>query len=119
MQNDLRDMQGSRPIQDQLEEELARLQKLVPSEETSTVSWRPRNQSTILGQVVGSIIYVYNEASEEALRTLKHEYLDCILTRKLINPLVTLINMFVKVQKEYVYREKEQIVEKLLRLLSD
>ena len=71
------------------------------------------------GRVIGSTIYIYDEASEKALRTLEHEYLDCILTRKLINPLVTIINTLIKVQENYVYREKEQIVENLLRLIFD
>ena len=100
-----------------LDEELARLKKLVPFEESLTVQWKPLPQSKISGKVIGTTIYVYDEDPQEALNTLKHEYLDCLLTRKLVNPLVTLVNTFIKLREKEIYMEKERIVTHLLRLI--
>jgi hypothetical protein len=104
-------------VQPVLDEELARLKKLVPFEEDLTVQWKPLSQSTISGKVIGTTVYVYDEDPQEALNTLRHEYLDCLLTRKLVNPLVTLVNTFIKLREKEIYMEKERIVTHLLRLV--
>ena len=35
-------------------------------------------------EVIGWVIYVYDEKLKEAVKTLKHEYLDFILTQEII-----------------------------------
>jgi len=81
------------------------------------VYWKPQQAVKVSGKVVGSTIYIYNEKQKEAVDTLKHEYLDCILTRRLVNPLVTLVNTFVKLTENEIYNEKERIVNGLSKLV--
>lgn len=104
-------------VQRVLEKELARLKRLVPFEEALTVRWKPLLQSEISGKVVGKTIYVYDENPREAVNTLKHEYLDCLLTRKLVKPLVTLVNTFIKLREKEIYTEKERIITHLLKVI--
>lgn len=104
-------------VQPVLEEELARLKRLVPFEEELTVHWKPQAHTKMSGEVIGKTIYVYDENQHEAIATLKHEYLDCLLTRRLVNPLVTLVNTFIKLREKEIYMEKERIVTHLLRLI--
>ena len=106
-------------VQRVLEEELARLKRLVPFEEALTVRWTPRPYVNISGEVIINTIYVYDENVQEAINTLKHEYLDCLLTRKLVNPLVTLVNTLIKIIEKEIYNEKERIVNTLSKLTGD
>jgi hypothetical protein len=41
--------------------------------------------------------------------------LDYLITSKLIKPLVALINILIKSRETEIYREKEKLVETLLR----
>jgi len=107
----------SRNVQRDLEEELARLKRMVPFEEALTVCWTPRSHGKVSGEVVGNTIYVYDENLREAKNTLKHEYLDCLLTRKIVEPLIAMVNTFIKLKEGEIYKEKEQIVSTLLRLI--
>lgn len=100
-----------------LEEELSRLKRLLPCGEALTVRWKPRPLSKISGKVAGDTIYVYDEDPREALNTLKHEYIDCLLTRSLVIPLVTLVNTFVKLREKEIYERKERIVTDLIKLI--
>ena len=107
----------SRNIQRGLEEELARLKRTVPFEETLTVCWTPQKHSKVSGEVVGNTIYIYDEDPQEAKNTLKHEYLDCLLTRKMIEPLIAIVNTLIKLKEMEIYKAKEQIVSILSKLV--
>jgi len=109
--------QRFRDVQRTLEEELARLKKVVPFEEALTVRWTPRSHGNISGEVVGNTVYVYDENTQEAINTLKHEYLDCLLTRKMVEPLIAMVNTLIKLQERQIYKEKEQIVATLSKLI--
>lgn len=98
-------------------EELERLKKLIPSEYDFTCCWRPHMDSKISGEVIGNTIYLYDQSLEKALRTLQHEYLDCIFTRKIIAPLTELVNVFIKLKEKDVYKEKERLIEVLIELM--
>jgi len=104
-------------VQQALEKQLAKLERLVPHEEALTVRWTPRSQSKVSGEVVDNTIYVYDENPQEAIATLKHEYLDCLLTRKMIEPLIAIVNTFIKLKEGEIYKEKEQIVSILSKLI--
>ena len=106
-----------RNVQRVLEEELARLRRMIPFEESLTVCWRPRSHSEVSGEVVGDTVYVYDENGQEAMNTLKHEYLDCLLTRKMVEPLIAMVNTFIKLKEREIYEEKERIVTNLLKLI--
>jgi len=104
-------------VQRALEEELARPKRMVPFEKALTVRWTPRSNSKISGEVVGDTVYVYDENAQEAMNTLKHEYLDCLLTRKMVEPLIAMVNTFIKLKEREIYKEKEQIVSTLSKLI--
>lgn len=103
-------------VQQALEEELARLKK-VAFEEALTVRWKPQSHSKISGEVVGETVYVYERDKQEAINTLKHEFLDYLITRKLVNPLVALVNTLIKIKEMEIYNEKERIVTTLSKLV--
>lgn len=105
-------------VQQVLKEELARLKKLVPFDEELTLCWTPRLHSRVSGEVVGSTIFIYEEDLGEAVKTLRHEYLDCLLTRKLVDPLVAIINTLMKMKERDIYKGKERIVNTLSSLIG-
>jgi hypothetical protein len=77
----------------------------------------PSAKQQLSGEIVGDRIYVYDETFQEALRTLRHEYLDYLLTNKIVNPLVDLINLLIKAKEKEVYNSKEKLTERLSKLL--
>lgn len=106
-------------VQRVLKEELARLKRLIPFEEELTLYWRPRSHGEISGEVIGNTIFIYEENLQEAVKTLKHEYLDCLLTRKLVDPLIALINTLIKMRAQEIYKRKERIVDTLSKLIAN
>lgn len=104
-------------VQRILERELARLKTMIPFEEILTLCWYPQPENKVSGQVVGNTLYIYSETVREAVETLQHEYLDCLLTRKIIEPLITMVNTFIKLKEREIYQEKERIVARLLKLV--
>ena len=93
------------------------MKKTIPFEESLAVRWSPQPESKVSGEVVGNTIYVYSETIHEAVETLKHEYIDCLLTRKIIEPLIAVVNTFIKLKEREIYEEKERIVKRLLKLV--
>ena len=104
-------------VQQALEEELGRLRRMIPFEEALTVCWTPQSHSKVSGEVVGDTVYVYEENLRQARNTLRHEYLDCLLTRKIVEPLIALINTFIKLKEKEIYKEKEHIVSTLSKMI--
>jgi len=86
---------------------------MLPFEEALVVCWEPHQEMGISGEVRGLTIYVYEEDQKEALTTLKHEYIDCLLTRKLVLPLIAMVNTFIKLKEKEIYKEKERIITAL------
>ena len=109
--------QRTKNVQSILEEELVKLKSLIPFDEELSVYWVPRSNTKLSGEVIGKKIYVYDENVCEALNTLKHEYLDCLLTRELVNPLVALVNVFINLRTKEIYIKKERVVTRLLALI--
>ena len=60
---------------------------------------------------------IYDEDPREAKNTLKHEYLDCLLTRKMIEPLIAIVNTLIKLKEMEIYKAKEQMVSTLSKLV--
>jgi hypothetical protein len=106
-------------VQDVLEKHLVKLKTLIPCDDVTEVRWKPQVESRLSGEVVEGIIYVYDEDLREALETLRHEYLDCILTKKIINPLTGIVNIFIEDKTREIYRQKERVVEALSKLLKN
>ena len=108
---------GCKDAQRALEAELERLKRRMPFTEPLDVCWIPRSDMRISGEVKGSVIYVYDQNRKAALRTLRHEYLDCLLTRRVVNPLIAMVNTFIKLREREIYQEKEKIVNVLSDLI--
>jgi hypothetical protein len=92
---------------------------LLPCDDVTEVRWKPQIESSLSGEVAEGIIYVYDEGLRDALETLRHEYLDCILTRKIVNPLTAIVNLLIQDKTREIYRQKERVVEGLSRLLKN
>ena len=74
-------------IQRRLEIELSSLKSKFGLGGQLQVVWDPRHSfEETHGRVQGSKIFVYDVYEEEALHTLKHEYIEYILTREFLEP---------------------------------
>jgi hypothetical protein len=71
----------------------------------------------VRGEVIGTRIVIYEMTEEEALKTLKHELVDYLISNRLVKPLVDLLNQFIKMREAEIYRQKEEIIETLSELL--
>jgi len=100
-----------------LTDELERLKRLLGLESGLKVVWMPVSGSGLSGEVKGNIIYVYECERDRALQTLRHELVDYLITSKIVEPLVGLVNMLIKSREAEIYREKEKLVETFSKLL--
>lgn len=66
----------------------------------------------------GNVITIYDSAEEEARCTLRHEFLDHLISREIIEPLVRQINMQKMIIESLIYERKELIVERFVSLLD-
>lgn len=109
-------------IQEKLEGELSKLKSLLNYGAELKVKWLPNQQRLRIqqfsGEVVGETILIYDQDEASALATLRHEYLDFILTTELVNPLVELINLLVKEREREICTQKEKLVKRLSELIS-
>ena len=69
-----------------LERELDRLKARFGLAGNLKVVWKPEANSDIQGCVKGSTIYVFNDEEEKAISTLKHEFIEYVLTEEFLNP---------------------------------
>ena len=112
----LRHQSGKRKVA-ALEAELDRLKHLFDMGFELKVSWVPDPSSKLAGEVKKDQILIYDDDSDEALGTLQHEFVDYVISR-LIAPYREVTAMVIKkFVNERVYREKEKVVEALVRLL--
>jgi hypothetical protein len=100
-----------------LKEELSRLARQSENGSNLDVVWIPRSDSTKEGEVVGTTIFVYSQDPREAIKTLRHEFVDYLLC-KAIEPYQELANALLSVLSKKAYRKKEQIVESILKILE-
>ena len=73
--------------QKQLESELKRLKTRLGLAGHLRVVWDPHSSSDeVQGMVKGSTIFVFDVDEEEAVFTLRHEYIEYILTQEFLTP---------------------------------
>jgi hypothetical protein len=82
------------------------------------VKWIPDGDNRLSGEVKGDCIYVYDEEMDEALKTLRHEFLDSALS-KIIEPYKQVTNKLIALVNEEAYKRKERLVEQLCILLAE
>ena len=103
-------------LQETLETELERLKNTLNTGHELKVLWLPSKASSKAGEVKRNLICIYDEKKETALETMKHEFIDYIVSKpytiqlKITNKLIESIN-------EIAYQMKEDIVEKICTLI--
>jgi len=104
-------------LQRKLEAELEKLKRVLQMGYELKVVWAPDPDSNLSGEVVsGGVICIYDDTEEEAISTLRHEFLDYAISqvilpyREVTNKLISLIN-------EDAYKRKERLVEALNKIL--
>jgi hypothetical protein len=101
-----------------LEKELERLKARTGIKTEFKVVWSPKSDSKKEGKVVGDTIFIYSLDVDRALQTLRHEFVDFIISSA-IEPYLKLVNTFLSAISEDAYKKKEEVVEMLLKLLVD
>ena len=99
----------------QLELALSKLKKKYQIAHELKVEWLPNNNSEKSGEVLGRTICIYEEDEAEALDTLRHEFVDYILSIEFETPYKRLINKLVAAFEEEMYGRKERLIKKLLK----
>jgi len=97
-------------------EELERLKQKVGAGYELTVKWLPGKKLEICGEVKGDCIYVYEEEKQRALETVKHEFLDYLVS-KMIEPYQKIANKLIGLLNDEAYSRKEKLVEILSHLI--
>ena len=112
---------SNKDVQKVLEEELNKLKSKTGVDLGLRVVWVPGCSREKSGEIKGNVIYVYEEDPEEAIRTLRHEFLDFLVS--------TAIQTYLLIDKIEVpgeermklvrraYRIKEAIIEGLSKLI--
>jgi len=100
-----------------LQKELERLKRVLGSCQELKVKWIPDVNSNLSGEVKGSIICIYEEVEERALATLRHEFIEYILTYELVAPYKKLVNKLISLFEEEMYERKEKLIEKFLKAI--
>jgi hypothetical protein len=103
-------------FQKRLEDELERLKKRFKVGYELKVVWSPNNSGNLAGEVKGETIYIYDESEKEALKTLRHEFLDYAIS-KLIEPYKNVTNKLIMLMNEEAYKHKEKFIEALVELI--
>jgi hypothetical protein len=78
--------------------------------------WIPDSHSKLSGEVKGNHIYIYEEDEEKAINTLKHEFLDYIIS-KTMEPYERIANKLIQLTNEEAYRRQEKLTEALAKLI--
>jgi len=102
--------------QNMLAEELERLKRKLGLGNELTVKWLPGRKLDICGEVKGNCIYVYDEDERKALDTLKHEFLDYLIS-KTVEPYEKIANKLIGLINDEAYLRKEKLVEVLAALI--
>ncbi|MCA9812990.1 MAG: hypothetical protein KC483_09050 [Nitrosarchaeum sp.] len=98
-----------------LKDELERLEHLTGIKTNCKIVWTPITESEKEGKVVDDTIYIYSCNLTDAIHTLQHEFFDILVSRT-NKRYVEIINMLLSIISEKIYKEKEEIVESLVRL---
>ena len=106
-----------RKLQKLLERELSLLKSKFQMANELKVKWFPNDINKKSGEVIGKTIYIYEEDEIKSLDTLKHEFVEYILTYELVAPYKKLVNKLISLFEEEMYDRKEKLIEKLLKCI--
>lgn len=99
-----------------LKNELEKLEQVTGINTGYKIVWIPKMESKKEGEVLGKTIHIYSCNMEDAIHTLQHEFFDILVCRT-NKPYVEVINTLLSIISEKTYREKEEVVEILVRLI--
>jgi hypothetical protein len=99
-----------------VEEELERLKEKLGVGYELAVKWLPGKKLEISGEVKGDCIYVYDEEEQKALETVKHEFLDYLVS-KMVEPYQKIANKLIALINDEAYLRKEKLVDILAALV--
>jgi hypothetical protein len=99
----------------ELEDELARLKKLLGLNDDLRVLWRPGADTVKLGEVKGKLILIYAEDLDKAIETVDHEVIDYVVSGA-VDPYRQMVNSLIRTLNDGAYRRKEEAVEMLRRM---
>ena len=80
------------------------------------LEWLPNNGPKS-GEVLGRTSRIYETDGGKALETLRHEFIEYVLTIELIAPYKRLINKLIATFEEEMYQRKERLVEKFISII--
>ena len=98
-----------------LQKELENLKRKLGLGQELTVKWLPNGNTKLCGEVKENCIYIYAETEEEAIKTLRHEFFDYVISQ-VLQPYQQIANKLIQFINEEVYKRKEKLAEALSRL---
>lgn len=98
-----------------LETELVHLKQKFRMSQELRLEWAV-NDGPTSGEVIDKTIRVYETDPTKALDTLRHEFIEYLLTQDLVAPYKRLINKLISLFEEEMYDKKENLVERLQEL---
>jgi len=108
---------GTIGVKVKLEQELEKLKEKTGFGYELSVAWLPGQNPKLSGEVENNTIYVYECDEEKALETLRHEFIDYMVSQA-IEPYKSVANRLIQFLNEEAYRKKERTVEALVKLIS-
>ena len=78
------------------------------------VVWLPDNNANLSGEVKGETVLIYEEDIDKALETLRHEFLDYVISQ-VIEPHRQVANSLIL--NKIAYEKKEKLIGKLVKLI--
>ena len=111
------------PGDERLRAELERLRRRVGLGFEVGVEWLPgevrhRGGRRLLEEVVGDTILIYAEDEGEAIRLVRHGFIEWLLNRYTRNYRM-LINRLIELFEQIQYMEKERVIEAMVRLIDE
>jgi hypothetical protein len=99
-----------------LETELDRLKSKFQMGHELTIQRTPTDGPKS-GEVTGTTIRIYESDKAKALDTLRHEFVEYLLTQDLVAPYKRLINKLISLFEEEMYDRKDKLVQRLEELI--
>ena len=93
-----------------LDQELLDLKSKFQMAQELKINWLLDANNKKSGEVLGNTIYIYETDEEKALDTLRHEFLEYILTYELVAPYKRLVNKLITLFEEEMYLKKEKLI---------
>ncbi|MGA2681872.1 MAG: hypothetical protein ABSF44_08745 [Candidatus Bathyarchaeia archaeon] len=114
---------NSAKVEAMLKMELERLKVLADLGHSLKVVWSASENLELSGEVKNDVIFIYEENAEKALETLRHEFIDYIISmaikpyEKVTAIYSAVVNSVISKLGEEAYQEKEKAVEALVKTL--